>query len=261
MADRDDRAPGSEPASAADLYGLAPDQFVAGRNALARQLRAAGRRQEAAQVAKLRRPPPSAWALNQVARHQSSLIRDLLAAGQQLRAAMEEAVRGDASGLRVAQAAERAAVGAIVTAAADRLASLGRSVPDAAIRRLTETLRAAVVDDAIADQLRRGALDADQEAPGLGLPGAELPGAGLPVETPRAARADRKSDRKDEDRRRQERARRAELEANLERLERRAHRLRAVADEAAARASEARKEADDAETAAEAARRQLAELD
>jgi type IV secretory pathway VirB10-like protein len=168
---------------------------------------------------------------------------------------MEAAVGGDASGLRTAQATERAAIGATITAAADRLASLGRPVSHAAVRRLTETLRAAVVDDAIADQLRRGTLDADQEAPGLGLPGGDLP-----VETPRPTRADRKSDREDEDRRRQQRARRAELEANLERLERRAHRLRAVADETAARATEARKEADDAETSIEAARRQLAEL-
>lgn len=251
MSDRDDRTTGPEPATADELYRLAPPEFVAARNALARRLRAAGERGQAAEVAKRRRPPPTAWALNQVARDQPKVIEDFFAAGQQLRTAMDQAVRGDASGLRAAQAGERDAVGATVGAALDRLGSGGRPAADAMIRRLTGTLHAAIVDDAVARQLRGGTLDADHAAPGLGLPRAELVADAPPPP------ADRKAGREDEERRRRARARRAELEANADRLERRAQRLRAVADEAAARAAEAGQEADEAEASAEAARGEL----
>jgi hypothetical protein len=248
VADRDERAPGPEPADADELYQLAPHEFVAARNALARRLRAAGERGQAAEVAKRRRPPPTAWALNQVARHQPNVIEDFLAAGEKLRTSMEQAVRGDASGLRAARAGERDAIGAAVTAALVRLGS----ATDAMIRRLTGTLHAAIVDDAVARQLRAGTLDKDHEAPGLGLPGAELV-----ADAPSPPPAERSADREEAERRRRARARRAELEASAERLERRAQRLRAVAAEASARAAEAGKEADEAEASAEAARRQL----
>ncbi|MFP5299542.1 MAG: ATP-binding cassette domain-containing protein, partial [Actinomycetota bacterium] len=44
----------------AELYGVDPDAFVDARNRLAKELRAGGRRDEAARVAKLRKPPPTA---------------------------------------------------------------------------------------------------------------------------------------------------------------------------------------------------------
>src|SRR4051794_33762768 len=48
------------------LLTVPPDEFVAARNALAKSLRAAGRKQEAAAVAALRRPTAVDWALNMV---------------------------------------------------------------------------------------------------------------------------------------------------------------------------------------------------
>ncbi|MDP8988077.1 MAG: hypothetical protein M3N11_06985, partial [Actinomycetota bacterium] len=50
------------------LYELEPRHFVAARDRLVRELRAAGERQAAAAVKGLRRPTVVAWALNQVAR-------------------------------------------------------------------------------------------------------------------------------------------------------------------------------------------------
>ena len=51
----------------AGLYRLPLAEFVPARDQLARQLRAAGDREAARQVASLRRPSISAWAANQLA--------------------------------------------------------------------------------------------------------------------------------------------------------------------------------------------------
>jgi hypothetical protein len=51
----------------AGLYRRPLEEFVAARDQLARQLRAAGDRDAARQVAGLRRPSISAWAANQLA--------------------------------------------------------------------------------------------------------------------------------------------------------------------------------------------------
>ena len=54
----------SEPPGVEALYALPPEQFVAARIALAKEIRARGDRVEASRVAKLRRPPdygPKAW--------------------------------------------------------------------------------------------------------------------------------------------------------------------------------------------------------
>lgn len=160
----------------ADLYQVDPAQFTATRNALVKRMRAEGRRDEAAEVATLRRPPVTAWALNQVARRQPSLIASVLDAGGRLRSAMEQAVGGDASGLRDARAAQRRAVDAAVTAAAARLVEAGHPAGDAARQRMVATLGAAAVDDAVAGQVRDGVLDDDRSAPGFGLDAVSIPG-------------------------------------------------------------------------------------
>lgn len=52
----------------AAVYGGPLTSFVAGRDALARELRSAGRRDDAARVRKLRKPKLVAWALDAGAR-------------------------------------------------------------------------------------------------------------------------------------------------------------------------------------------------
>ncbi len=151
------------------LYGLNPDQFVAARNQLAKSLRAAGQRQDAAEVARLRKPPAPAWALNQVARQSSDLIDAVLSAGAHLRAAMDAALTGDPSGVRAARTAEREAVNAAVAEALRHLEQIGHSANEAARRRIEATLRAAAIDDPVAERLRQGRLDSDEEASGFGF--------------------------------------------------------------------------------------------
>ncbi|HVM03056.1 MAG TPA: hypothetical protein VM263_10340 [Acidimicrobiales bacterium] len=162
------------PDPAAGLYEVEPDAFVAARNRLAKELRADGRREEAERVARLRRPPPSAWALNQVARHRPGLIDAVLDAGADLRRAVGDALGGDASGVREAQAAERRAVDAAVGAAAAVLEGAGRTATDAVRLRIAADLRAAVVDASVAELVRAGTLDADRDPPGFALDGASV---------------------------------------------------------------------------------------
>ncbi|MBA2280587.1 MAG: hypothetical protein H0W25_05030, partial [Acidimicrobiia bacterium] len=61
-------AGGREAGAGDDLYTVEPGTFIAARHARVKELKAAGQKQDAAVVAKLRRPTPGAWALNQVAR-------------------------------------------------------------------------------------------------------------------------------------------------------------------------------------------------
>lgn len=252
----------------ADLYRLEPGEFVAARDALARQLRADGRRDEAALVAKLRRPPVTAWALNRVAPERPDLLDAALEAGHALRTATEAALAGDASTLRTATAAERAASDRLLTAAAAYLGDIGA----AARQRLAGTLRAAVIDDAVADQLRRGVLATDHEPPAFGLGGdveigpppgrspRDAPRAPEPARPP-ASRTTARTTAAKEVQRAAERAavaqrrRIAEHRRELTRLERSAVRLAEAADAADAAATEARASADAARRALENARR------
>lgn len=155
---------------APDLLSLEdPDQFVVERTDLAKRVRASGERERAAEIKKLRRPPATAWALNRAARSEPTLITDLLGAGDRLRAAMRSAVQGDASAVRAAEQGERSAAGRIIDEAAQHLSAVRSSGADQARQTMAATLRAAVLDPDVADQLRRGALSADHDAPGFGL--------------------------------------------------------------------------------------------
>jgi hypothetical protein len=253
-------------AVADDLYRLDPSEFVAARDSLARRLRADGQRDDAARVAKLRRPSAAAWALNQAAREHPDLLDTALRAGRELRDATEAALGGDASGLRAASAAERAASDRLISMAAGYLGGGA----GAAQQRLAGTLRAAVIDDQVADELRRGVLSTDHESPAFGFAtGVELgpPPAPAPRDeavgatTGRSAakRTDAKHDaaaRKAAERQAAEERRRvAERRRELARLERPAERLALAADAAEAAAVDARASADAAQQELEEARR------
>jgi hypothetical protein len=245
-----------DPESTDDLYALDPEQFTAARNQLAKRIRGDGDRERAAAVAKLRRPPATAWVLNRVARSSSKLIDDLLTAGERLQSAMNDALAGDRSGVRDAEAAERDARAAVVDAASVELEESGRPANDANRQRMIGTLRAAVVDDAVADLLRRGVLDADQEAPGFGFGSLSVPAA--PARPPRP-KPRQEEDKAEQERQRRARARHAELVAEAKVLSQRAERLAGEADDAERRATDARAAADAAAVDAADARRQADE--
>jgi hypothetical protein len=172
-----------------ELYGLPLDRFVPERTALARALRAAGRRDEAAEVAALRKPSVAAWAVNQLVRTQRQGVIELFESGDRLLAAHHDALsgRGDAGALRAASEHEREAVDALVQAARGLLTSDGHELSGVVIDRVAETLHAAALDEEARDSTGAGRLVRELRHVGLGV---ATPADATP-ETPARARTAR----------------------------------------------------------------------
>lgn len=238
-----------------DLYGVAPEEFVARRNELARRLRADGRREEAQRVGKLRRPSVAAAVVNRLVRASSRDLGKLLEAGDNLRQAQEDLIdgRGDATKLRRAVEAEREAV--------ERLLAGARDLPDLqpspnTLDQVAETLHAAALEDEAREQVVDGCLTHELRHVGLG--GLEGP---LPAEAPEPPpKRDRDRDRQlkraeAEARRRAERAAR-DLQAAQARRDQAAERLAEAEDavaQAQAQAEQAGRDHDQAARAVQAA--------
>ena len=152
-----------------ELFGLAPEEFVAARDELARRLKREGDAEAAARVKALRRPPLSAWAVNRLAREQGPALAPLLAAGERLRAATQAALAGEgADELRAASKAEHEAVAALVEAATGLLREAGHPATDATRDRVAATLHAAAASPEAAELVRHGRLTADLDPSGFG---------------------------------------------------------------------------------------------
>jgi hypothetical protein len=154
-----------------ELYGLPMERFVPERGALARELRKAGQREEAAEIAALRKPSVAAWAVNQLVQTQRKAITELLEAGDALRGAHDEVLagRGDGGSLRAAVERERTAVDALTSAARGLLTSEGHELSATIIDRVADTLHAAALDDDARSQVREGRLERELRHVGLGL--------------------------------------------------------------------------------------------
>ena len=152
-----------------ELFGLPPEEFVAARDDLARRLRREGEPEAAKQVKALRRPPLSAWAVNQLARRPGEGLGPLLAAGERLRAAHQAALAGEgAAELRAAAKDERDAVAGLVRSAMEVLGEAGHPVTDATRDRVAATLHAAAASPEAAAQVGSGRLTADLDPAGFG---------------------------------------------------------------------------------------------
>ena len=114
------QAPADVEAAVTEMYRAAPEAFVAARDQLARSLRAAKRRDEAAAIAKLRRPSRLAWAFN-AARAADARVAARL---DEAVAAVTAAQEGDGS-IRQASSGLRAAVADLVDTAARTAADAG----------------------------------------------------------------------------------------------------------------------------------------
>jgi hypothetical protein len=155
------------------LYGVPRDAFIGERDALARELRGAKRRDEAAAVKALPKPTVAAWAVNQAVRSQQRSARELWEAGDALAAAQEAVLAGKGSGadLRTAGERERTAVEPLVDAARGLLSSSGGDLSEATIERVRETLHAAAIDPDVREEVAAGR--ATRERTPRGLFGAE----------------------------------------------------------------------------------------
>jgi chromosome segregation ATPase len=126
-----------------ELYAAPPAEFVARREALVKQLRAAGDTERAAAVHQLRRPSVVAWSVNQVARGRGRDVAALVGAGDELRAAIAS---GDGDAIRAAMRARRARVELLTDAAVEQAAALTSS-PEAHRDAIAATFEAATADD------------------------------------------------------------------------------------------------------------------
>jgi hypothetical protein len=162
-----------------NLYGLPLERFVAERTALVRALRADGRRQAATAVAGARKPSLAAWAVNQLVRTQAGVVKDLFAAGDELRRAQSEllAGRGDRPSLRAAGERERAAVDRLLKAARGLLTAEGHELSGTVVDRVADTLHAAALDPDAREAVGAGCLERELRHVGLGDMATALPAA------------------------------------------------------------------------------------
>jgi hypothetical protein len=234
---------------------------VAERGALARALRADGRREEAAEVAGLRKPSVAAWAVNQLVRTQGRAANELFDAGDAVGAAQADLVagRGDARALRAAVERERSAVDALLDAARGLLTSQGHELSAAVLDRVADTLHAAAVDEDARANVRGGRLERELRHLGFGVgEGAQAlpaPAAAKPSKPAKGAGARERAEaeRVEHERAKARKAARAAA-AEARRLADRAGRALRDAEARRERAAQALGEADDALTsAAEAA--------
>lgn len=278
-----------------DLYGLPLEEFTPARDALAKELKAAGQKDAAAEVKRLRKPSLAAWALNRVARDDPEAVERLREAGADLRAAQEAVLSGDtpappglsgdAGRLRDAGRALAEEVDRVAALAGDVLQAAGRPVSAAQQEKVVSTLRTAAIDDEAGEVLARGVLVDELDATGFSLLGAgpstgsasrpsakapnqskgdgdgrkTLPGADRPARKPKPSKEALEAV---EAARRELRRWDAEADMASTRARRRAERAEAAAKRAAEaqrEAEEARAEAEEAAGEAEAARRAAAE--
>ena len=192
------------------LYGAPPDEFVAHRNAAARELKGAGRAAAADAVRALRRPAAPAAAINQAVRANPAQARALLDAAGDLRRAHEAMMAGDQDRgtLKAAAAAERQAVNALAATAAAH-APGGRPASPDLERRIRDTLEAVALDPEVRERFAAGRLEQAARAAGLAM---DLSPAG-------AAAPARESRRGDDRVKRDEQRRLRELEAAVRRAE------------------------------------------
>ena len=196
------------------LYREPPDGFVAGRNALAKELRAAGDREAADEVKALRKPSAAAWAINRAALESPQALEDYAAAGAALADAQARALEGDERATeewRGAAAREREATGAAAEAAERAAAEAGHPLAARALELVVETLRAAAGDPELRDRVLRGRVERERSAATLGMDGLAPPRS----TSKRSARR-----REDAAARRELRELERELEAASEREER-----------------------------------------
>ena len=161
------------------LFEAPPARFVGERDALAARLQESGRRAEAAEVKRRRKPNATVWTINQLARRDPQRVRRLGDAVERLKTA-QRARREVAE----AVSEQRAALHDAVARATEILEQAGLSRSPDALERISRTLVGAAVDRQARADLLHGRVTREHEPPGFDV----LTGA-APV--PRRAARDR----------------------------------------------------------------------
>jgi hypothetical protein len=145
------------PDEASELFAAAPDNFVALRDSLAKELDHEGRKDDARAVKALRKPTLATWATNQVARRKPDLVKKLLEAGQTMKAA------GSRAELRAASGERQGLIRSLVNEASDALREGGHPAAGPITDKITRTLLAISSGDSAEDEFARGMLERELE--------------------------------------------------------------------------------------------------
>jgi len=137
------------------LYGMVPEEFTAARDALAKEVKAAGDAALAKRIKALRKPTVVAWAVNRTARERSQELGRLLDLGRRLRDAWRAQ---DADALAEAGRERPPLVARLLRSVREEAEAAGHPLAPAADLEIEQTLDAAVVDEDAAEQVRRGTL-------------------------------------------------------------------------------------------------------
>lgn len=164
--DASDEAVASFDDIAEELYQQPPAQFTAARDEHVRQLRAAGDKQTASAVAKLRRPTQAAWLVNLLWRDHRGAVEELLNLAEPLRSAQE---RRDGSALRELSGERRRLVNALTDLLEEVAEGVGIRVTADLTRAVGDTVDAALADPAVAEQVRTGRLAQPTSYAGFGF--------------------------------------------------------------------------------------------
>lgn len=246
----------------AELFRIPPEEFVARRDQLVRELRQAGDKAAASEVKALRRPTVTAWAVNQLAARHPEELSELVALGERLRAAHGALLEGGGTAsIREITAEQRRLVAELTDTAVALLGKAGEAQRDA----VSHTLDAAVADPGQGELVRSGRLTKELAAPsGLGGFDVLFDPATTDFDaddTDADTEADDDDDAKAEEERAQRRRQELELrerEARLERLRRELARREAEATGAAQAAEALREELEGLRARLEVAQRRAA---
>jgi len=161
-----------------ELYGLAPEEFVARRVVLAQQAREFGDRGLAGEIGKLRKPTVGAWLSNLLARTEQGQLEQLVDLGRGLRDAQDTL---DGSQLRELGRQRSQLVSALALLGRRHAAQMGHPVGESAVREVESTLTAALSDPGAAELVLAGALTQSLEFVGSGFGPVSVSGAGADV--------------------------------------------------------------------------------
>jgi hypothetical protein len=242
------------------LYQGPLETFVAERKRLSGELKGSGDKEGSTKLAKLARPPISAWVVNQLYWRERDSFDELLESAALLK-------KGDLG----ATSAHREALAALRGQAATMLTESGHGASEATLRKVTTTLSALAANGGFDPDLP-GALSADREPPGFEAFGFAA-SASRPVEAApaRAAKkreghadAERKAEqerlRKEEERRAAEEAREKKREERR-RLEDEIRTAKAELEQRVRELMEAESNAKEARTTLEKLKKRLDALD
>jgi DNA repair exonuclease SbcCD ATPase subunit len=159
---------------AGELYAMRPDGFIAARDERVKQARAEGKAPLARALAALRRPTQSAWLVNVLARDQQDVLQELFELGDQLGRAHRKASGAD---LQELSKQRRKLEAALLRRARSLASDAGVDVTADMSREVEETLGAALVQPAVAEEVQAGRLVKPVANAGFGMMLSAVPAA------------------------------------------------------------------------------------